>query len=275
MQMTFTRLAIAVAGAGLLSLYGCGGGGDGGAGGGRATTLSVSGTAATGTAIANARVDAKCNGGNGSATTAADGNFTITLTAGTLPCALKVAASTGDLYSIITGTGATATANITPVTHLIVANLIGKDPASYFTAFSGTEIAALTPTAVQGAQAKVVLALLANGIDASAMGDLISGKLVAASAGTSGNALDQLLDALSSKLASSGVTLAQLTTTVSQTAATATPSGTASVPFELALQPAAATCPALRSGSYRLIVPTIGAAGGRRPAASLLSRCRR
>ena len=223
-----------------------------------AATLSLTGTAATGAAIAGATVTAKCNGGTGTATTAANGTYSIALTAGALPCVLKVATTAGDLYSVATGTGTTATANITPFTQLIVANLTGKDPAAYFTDFGAADITALTSAVVTTAQVAVVTVLKNNGIDTSTLPtSLVAGSLVAASGSTAGNAYDVALDALKAKLTSSATTLAQLTTTVLQTATTAVPSGTPSVALDVALQPAAATCAALRSGIYRFVEPQI------------------
>ena len=226
-----------------------------------AATLSLQGTAATGAAISGAAVTAKCNGGTGTATSAANGTYAIALTAGTLPCALKVAAAGGDLQSVVAGSGATASANITPITQLIVANLAGKDPATYFSAFAASDITALTSSAVDGAQAKVVSVLKNNGVDASTLGNLITGSLVAANGSTAGNALDQILDTLKTKLSTSGVTLAQLVTTMLQTVTTATPSSDVLVAVDVALQPKAASCAALRSGSYRVVVPTVGTIG--------------
>ena len=230
-----------------------------------AATLSLTGTAATGAAIAGATVTAKCNGGTGTATTAAKGTYSIALTAGTLPCVLKVTRTAGDLYSVATGTGATATANITPFTQMIVANQTGKDPAAYFTDFGAADITALTSSSVSTAQAAVVAVLKNNGIDTASLPvDLIAGALVAATGSTAGNAYDLALDALNAKLTSSGTTLEQLTAVVVQTStsiATAAPSGTPSVALDVALQPQAATCAALRSGTYRVIVPEVAAAG--------------
>jgi hypothetical protein len=253
-------LSALVAGSTLLAACG-GGGGSAAAPPPPAASLTLQGTAATGAAIAAAAVTAKCNGGTGTATTAANGTYTIALTAGTLPCSIKVAASGGDLHSVVAGSGATATANITPITQLIVASLAGKDPATYFSAFAAADITALTSSAVDGAQAKIVGVLKNNGVDASTLGNLITGSLVAANGGTAGNALDQVLDTLNAKLTSSGVTLAQFVGTVLQTVVTATPSGTPSVAVDLALQASAASCSALRSGKYRVVVPEVGAVG--------------
>lgn len=125
----------------------------------------------------------------------------------------------------------------------------------------GAAIAALTTTAVNGAQATVLAALKSNGVDATALGNPITGSLVAASAGTAGNALDQVLDKLRLKLVSSAVTLAELTSALRQNVPTATSASTPSVALEVALQPKAATCDALRSGSYRFVGPVVGSVG--------------
>ena len=223
-----------------------------------AASLTLQGTAATGAAIAGATVTAKCNGGTGTATTAANGTYSIALTAGTLPCVLKVTMASGDLYSLATGTGTTVTANLTPFTQLIVADLTGKDPAAYFTGFGAADITALTASAVTAAQTAIVTVLKNNGIDTSTLPtSLVAGSLVAANGSTTGNAYDVALDALKAKLTSSGTTLTQLTNTVVQTATNTAPSGTPSVALDVALQPAAATCAALRSGTYRVIEPQI------------------
>ncbi|MEX8520099.1 MAG: hypothetical protein AB3X44_16435 [Leptothrix sp. (in: b-proteobacteria)] len=245
------------------ALAACGGGGGNSTpNGGGATTLALQGVAATGAAIPGAAVLAKCNGGSGNATTASDGSYSITLTAGTLPCVLEVTPTTGPkLYSVAVGSGTSVKANVTPLTQLIVAKLAGKDPAAYFTAFGAGDITALTASAVTLSQAAVVDTLKNSGVDASAVGNLLSGNLVAASGGNAGNAMDLVLDALNTKLTTAGVTLAQLTTLVTQTSAAATPSGTVSLPPDLVLQPAAATCTALRSGTYRTINPQIGPLG--------------
>ena len=244
-----------------VTVVACGGGGGTAAPTVPVATLSITGTAATGAAVAGAAVEAKCNGGTGTATTAADGTYTITLTTGSLPCVLKVTTPTGALYSVATGTGTTVKANITPFTQLIVANLLGSDPAAFFTAFTAANATTLSATAVAAAQVKVVDILKSNGIDASTVGDLLAGSLVAASGSVTGNAMDKLLDSLSTKLAASSVTLADLTVSVQQATATATPTGVVSLPAELALRSAAITCSALRSGSYQLVVPQVGTTG--------------
>lgn len=248
----------------LLSLLAACGGGGGSGPSGPSTTLTLKGTAAKGAAIARSTVEAKCNGGSGSAVTADDGSYTIGLTSGNSPCVLKVGTTSGDLHSVAAGGGSTLTANLTPVTQLIVASLTGTDPANFYSGFSAGDAPALTTASVDAAQAAVAAVLKNNGVDTAAAGNLLTGNLVAANGSTSGNAQDQLLDTLAGKLGSAGITLAQLTTAVVQSApansATA-PSATPSVAADVALQPKAAACSALRSGTYRLVIPQIGAAG--------------
>jgi len=74
----------------LASCGGGGGNGDGDSGGPTppppSANMVVTGTVASGAALAAAVVDAKCLGGAGSATSAADGTYTVTIADGRLPC---------------------------------------------------------------------------------------------------------------------------------------------------------------------------------------------
>lgn len=226
------------------------------------TVLTVSGVAATGAAIGGKAVEAKCATGNGSATSNADGSYTISVTSGALPCVLKVTPASGPaLYSLATGSGSTATANISPVTQLVMASLTGTDPDTYFTGFNATAAAAVTTTQVSAAVAAVKSTLLAAGVDLGTI-DVLAGTLTPATSTTTGNAYDQALDALAAKLATAGTTLAALATSVATTSpaapatVTTAAANTASLPAELLLKPAAATCAALRSGTYRVLMPT-------------------
>lgn len=68
---------------------------------------------------------------------------------------------------------------------------------------------------------------------------------------------------LASTLTSSGATLATLTTAVANTSTTTVSgmppaaSGTPSLPADLVLRTAASNCSALRSGSYRIVLPPV------------------
>lgn len=253
-------------------LAACGGGGDVASTPSTATgttpttsaALTLSGVAATGAAIGGKTVDAKCAAGTGSATSNADGSYTISVTSGSLPCVLKITPASGPaLYSVATGSGNTATANINPVTQLVVASLTGSDPDAYYTSFDSSAAAAVTPAAVTAAVSAVKTTLLAAGLDLSSI-DVLAGTLTPATTTTTGNAYDQALDALAAELASAGTTLADLTTTVAAASTTATPTvtvattGAASLPADLLLKPAASNCAALRSGSYQMVFPSSG-----------------
>jgi hypothetical protein len=242
-------------------LAACGGGGSSDAPSAGATALSLTGVAATGAAISGQTVEAKCSTGTGSATSNTDGSYTISVNSGVLPCVLKITPATGPaLYSVATGTGSTATANISPVTHLVMASLTGGDPATYFTSFDATAAAAVTPTDVAAAVTAVKTTLLGAGIDLGTI-DVLAGTLTAATTTTPGNAYDEALDALGAKLVSAGTSLDTLTTTVAASSPAAPPtapvatSGLASLPANLLLRPAASNCSALRSGSYRMVLP--------------------
>lgn len=247
-----------------LALAACGGGSDGSTPDAVPevvpTLQTLTGTAATGAALAAAPVEAKCSGGSGSATTGADGVFTVSnLPSGTaLPCVLKVTGPGGALFSVATGSGASAVANLTPVTTLAVAHLTGDNTASYYAGFDASAAAALTTTQVQASVAAVKAVLAASGVDLGST-DVLAGPLVAASVSTAGNAYDQALDALNAKLAAAGTTLAEVATSLA--AANPAPIGgsrptlsnVASLPADLLLKPRASNCAALRSGSYRSI----------------------
>jgi len=239
-------------------LVACGGGGGGG-GDAPAATLALSGTAATGAAVAGAAVDAKCATGSGSATTSADGSYSISIVGGVLPCVLRVSAAGAVLHSLAQGSGAVATANITPVTQLVVASLASADPASYYAGFSGTLAAAISSASVAAAQARVVALLKAAGIDLTAIVDLVSGPLKPRTPTTAGDAYDQLLDGLATTIANSGTTLAALTTAVVDAGSGTSPAPVASLPAELLLARATPTCAAMRSATYRIVTPTSNA----------------
>jgi len=243
------------------ALVACGGGGgDSTEAAASPASLTLTGTAATGAAIAGAQVALKCATGVGSGTTLSDGTFSINIVGGVLPCAAEVATAGGTkLHSFATGSGATAVLNITPVTELVFASLVGLDPAVFYASFTGSAATVMTPTLVAAAQSAVIAILKAAGIDLSSFGDLLSAALKASTAAAAGDAYDQALDRFGVALASSGTTLTALTTSV--IAATNPTPGTADVaalPPALLLQPAAANCSALRSGSYRVLTPLSG-----------------
>jgi hypothetical protein len=231
-----------VAGAALAVLAACGGGG-GGDSSGNETVLTLSGTAATGLAIANAPVEAKCASGTGTATTTANGTYTLTIN-GALPCVLQVTPAGGDpLRSLIDGSGAgEATVNITPLTELVAAKAAGGDPAGLFDNFDAAAQTKVTPAAVQAAVQAVVVALQGV-IDLTGVDPIKDALVAATSGGGTSNALDQKLDALQAALAAAQTTLAEVTTAVAT-------SGSTAAPVQTLLQPAASGCAGFRSGTY-------------------------
>jgi hypothetical protein len=131
------------------SLAACGGGGDVAPAqvGATPSATTISGTAAVGAALAGATVDVKCATGSGSATTGADGSFSVSIDNAVRPCVLAVTSPAGaTLHSIVeAGSGATAVANITPLSELMVAALAQGDTAAFFTNFDAAAQATLTP----------------------------------------------------------------------------------------------------------------------------------
>lgn len=175
------------------------------------TTLTVTGTAATGLAIAGATVTGKCKVGTGTATTLTNGTFTLTVTDGQLPCVLQITnpADGTKLHTLVSGSGNTAVSNITPLTEMATARVLGSEPNVFFAAFDAlTATQKVTTANIATAQAAIGLALTGT-IDTTGIANFITSPLVAATQGslTSGDAHDKLLDALKLKL-----TTAQLAT---------------------------------------------------------------
>ena len=189
------------------ALAACGGGGSGDAGSPgtpTSTSLTVTGTAATGLAIAGATVTGKCKVGTATATTLANGTFTLTVTDGQLPCVLQITnpADGTKLHTLVSGSGNTAVANITPLTEMTTARVLGSEPNVFFAAFDAAAATQKVTTAnITAAQTAIGLVFTGT-IDTTGIGNFITTPLVAATQGspTSGDAQDKLLDALKLKL---------------------------------------------------------------------------
>lgn len=119
-------------------------------GGSSSTSPTLSGVAAVGVPIVNGSVKISCAGGTAlTSTTNSTGAWTVTTSGQTLPCAVQVSAGTvGGLanttpyHSIAISFG---TVNITPLTDLAVAQLVGTAPQTWFgtPVFTGVNTAAL------------------------------------------------------------------------------------------------------------------------------------
>jgi len=248
--MPTNKMSTALVAACALMLSACGGGGDDAAPITPPVTpaaLTIGGTAATGAAMAGASVQVKCVGGSGSATSGSDGAFSASITGAALPCALSATSSDGKttLRSIApAGTATSATANITPLSEIIVAQVAGGDAGALFGSFDAAAQAKLSSTNVASAVTTVAAALKGT-IDLSGVNPL-SDTLVAAGGGKTGNALDQKLDTLGAALKAGGSSVADVAA-----ALVANPGAPAVV--QTLLQSAASSCAALRSGKFHLL----------------------
>jgi len=247
-SMLFRATALSLAAA----LAACGGGGDGGSEAAAPAVvnpapaaLTLSGTAAVGAALAAAPVSIKCVGGSGSATTAADGSFSVAITGASLPCVLSVTSGATTLRSVAeAGSASSAVANITPLSELIVARLAGGDAAALFNNFDAAAQAKLSSSGLSDARSAVTTALQGV-IDLSSV-DPLKSELKAANGSTAGNALDKLLDTLGSALRAAGTDVAAVATAMQA-------NSSAPAVVQTLLQPASASCAGLRSGKYRLL----------------------
>ncbi|CAJ0811066.1 hypothetical protein [Ralstonia flaminis] len=201
--VVLTAAALAVA----LLVAGCGGSDSSStsAGGGTTTPASASltGTAATGSALPNANVAVTDSAGNSpcvetAITTTALGAYTCTLKAGeTAPFFVVVTDPTGNtapLVSVTTVTppaGSPLTLNATPLTTAIVAQLSPDgNPLTVVNAKTVDATALKTVTANVVAQ----LASVLSAIGAPANYDPFGTSISAATASSSGNTADQVLD---------------------------------------------------------------------------------
>jgi len=203
------------------------------------TSITIGGTAVKGAALASAAVTVKCGAGTGTTTTAANGAYTVAITSGALPCIVKVVAGDGTTYhSLVSGTGNTGTftANLSPLTEMVVAQLTGTAPATFFGAFGSTSTVPTTGVATANSYVQTALAGLT---DLAGVNSLTDALIV-------GNTLDQKIDAVGAGLTAAGLSLAQVTTAIA-----ANPAAPGVVAFPLAKS--ATDCAWLKSGKYRII----------------------
>ncbi len=179
-------------------LTGCGGGG-----GSDSAVPELTGTAAVGAALSGASVTARCaSGPDVTGTTAADGHFDLTLDGNqTLPCVLRVTGGspTVTLHSLATDAGRI---NITPLTELILARAAGQTPTSVFDTFD--------PALVRQAASVLGQAVTALGDDLVAAGLNRPGINPLTGVFAVGDAEDQILDAIGTRLDANGTTLEAL-----------------------------------------------------------------
>ena len=222
------------------ALAACGGGGGGyGSNPPPASSITVAGTGVKGAALAGATVNVKCASGNATATTASSGAYSVTITGGSLPCVIKLTGAGGEVFhSVVPGTGAsgTFTANVTPLTEMVVAHLAGTAPDAYFTAFGSS---ASVSSAALAQSIAYVKSAIASVTDLGSMNPVTDALAV-------GDALDQEIDAVVAALSAAGVTLQSVTAAI-----VANPSAPAVVAGPIAA--AASDCPWMKSGRYLML----------------------
>jgi hypothetical protein len=199
-------------------------------------------------------VAVKCKSGSGTTTTHADGSYKLELKDGALPCVIRVSGTQRGvavtLHSLV-ATGSTdtatkvtsATAHVTPLTEMIMAQLTARQPAAFFSAFDSTPTIPGNLTAAINAVLSALKSV--TGIDFGKI-DPFTGDLAA----SSGKGYDALLDQLGAKM---NLTVLPLIVTQIATAATNGDSralGDAMTPVE---NSSLAGCPSALSGTYRTI----------------------
>lgn len=264
--MKMRTLTLALISAGLLAA--CGGGGSSDDKKSTVTTgnVTLTGVVASYEApLPSASVTIKCAAGNGTATADSTGSYNVTLQNAALPCVLKASGSTLVMHSVAPSDGNTTNTevvvNISPLTELLVAQLTGADPESFMETVTTTQLTGLvTTTQVRTAQTSVLETLVTAGVTTTGLTDLLSGALSFSGTGTS---YAITLTDLGSSLSSSGSTLESLSDSIAATAAGTSAAGSAtataatstpSLPAELLLKAKAATCDALRSTTYRVVM---------------------
>lgn len=247
------RRAVPIALVAALALAGCGGGGgtDAAKSPEVAKDLQLNGVVATGAALEGAIVSIQCAGQSGTATTLRDGSFSKTLAGAKQPCVLRASKGELTLHSVAqAGDGATATANITPLSEFITAQLAGAEAKTLFDTFDAAAQAKLTPDGLAKAIAAVGAIVKDAGVDLGTQ-DPIRAPLTAAhvddkGVAQKGNDLDKKLDTLNAAIQAAGSTVVEMSQALA--ANTATPG----VVRQL-LKPAASGCAGLRSGRYRML----------------------
>jgi hypothetical protein len=196
----------------LLSACGGGGGGSSAPAANTPTASSITIVAAVGAPLLNGTVNVICATGSPiTSSTGSTGSVQVTLSGQTFPCAVEVsggtingAPNTTTYHSIA---AAKYAVNVTPLTDLIVANLAGTaNPTTWFAGLSTNPatLAAITQTQVDTSLANLRTAL-------SGLPHLSTiNPITTAFNPTSGDVSDDMLTALATAMANTGVTHAAL-----------------------------------------------------------------
>lgn len=214
MKLKLRTILVSSATAAVLAACG-GGGGDAGvppAG----VPVTLGGTVAVGFPIVGAVVSVKCAGGPTvtSEPTNSVGAWHVTLSGHTFPCAAEVSGGTIDgvanttvYHSVAIGSGIL---NITPLTDLIVANVVKvAAPNNWFLAIKSTDFAQFNAVALSDA-----LKLLVRILGLTQLGTSVN-PMTYAFTPVAGNVMDDTLSALRVALVNSSVTYSTLLTQAS------------------------------------------------------------
>ena len=207
-----------------LLLAGCGGGGGGG-GSSSPAASTLSGVAAVGTPIVNGNINIICAAGGAlaPAITSSSGSWQVTLSGQTLPCAVQVSggtingvANTTPYHSIAITTG---TVNITPLTDLTVANLIGT--ATPNTWFAGLSANPSPLTTITQTQVDTALTNLSTALSVIPLFTSTTNPITTDFTPNAGNILDDMLTALQAAMASTNTNYSSLLSNASANGFTA------------------------------------------------------
>lgn len=209
---------------------GCGGDGGGTSASSAPAASTLSGVAAVGAPIVAGTVSVICatnSSVTSTATTSSTGAWQVTLAGQAPPCAVEVlggtinvngAVNTMSYHAIAVTAG---TVNITPLTDLMVANMVGTSPSTWFAGLSSNKT---WPTGITQAQVTTALANLRVALNGLTPLSNIN-PITTAFTPTSGNVGDDMLTALAAAMTNAGVTYASLLNNASNSSLTATPSG--------------------------------------------------
>lgn len=232
--------------------------------------VTVSGVAATGAAISGGSVALRCGHGFSTGTTSAsNGAWTVSVPGDDLPCAVKLSggivngvANAATFYAFaLAGSGAATTANLTPISDLVIADAVGAALDSWFNSATDAQLRQVA-NGIAGAISTIRTALIVAGYTLPENFNPLS---TALTAGSAADLYDQLLEAYKQALATAGTSYADARNAYAAGGElpTATTAGGDEVSGPLAA-PAAANAASFLSGlvgNYRLrVVSASGAA---------------
>jgi hypothetical protein len=192
--------------------------------------LRISGTAAVGAPVVG-EVSATCASGTGVALSQANGSYTIDVLDGVGPCLVKITPANtalAPLYSVAVGTGSSFTANISPLTNMLVSYLqsvpgvTASTPEAWF-ALSATRALLSQPQEVQTRVVNDFIPAVRQLLPTFSLSG--TGFLTTAFTAAAGDPVDDALEALrtANVVTTSGAPSSATSTTLAQKAGTAPP----------------------------------------------------